>query len=71
MLASEKKEAELESFAEMIRGSATEDICMLLKKYMTQLYQENEEKLPDFVAQGQADDRGYFYGGHYGEQYCG
>lgn len=51
MLASEKKEAELESFAEMIRGSATEDICMLLKKYMTQLYQENEEKLPDFVAQ--------------------
>lgn len=39
----------LEDFAGMIQSCAPEDIYLLLKKYITNLYREEEEKVPEFI----------------------
>lgn len=40
---------QLEKFAGMIQNCDPEDIYLLLKKYICNLYQENGEKVPDFI----------------------
>ena len=60
----------LENFAEMIQSSAQEDIYLLLKKYISNLYQENEVKSSGFYHKGETYYSRISYRGYFCKQYC-